>query len=151
MKDSTKGAILLFVLLVVIAGVWKFVGPMLFERSQRNASDAQKISETIRFGGDNYLGYWFITAPETRKDLARQGIQVNFSDDGGAYADRLKKFADGEYDATVLPVNSYLEHGAPHKFPGVIAASIAESKGADGIVGFANRFPSGQIKDLNNS
>ncbi len=151
MKESTKGAILLFVLIAVVAGVWKYVGPMLFERSQRNASDAQKISETIRFGGDNFLGYWFITAPETRKDLARQGIQVDFSDDNGAYADRLKKFADKEYDAIVLPVNSYLKHGAQYKFPGVIPVALSESKGADGIVGFANRFPSGQIKDLNNS
>ncbi|MCK4763850.1 MAG: OmpA family protein, partial [Candidatus Aminicenantes bacterium] len=45
--------------------------------------------------------------------------------------------------------NSYLEHGAAHKFPGVIAAAISESKGADGIVGYADRFPGGKINDLN--
>ena len=49
-----------------------------------------------------------------------------------------------------MPVNSYLQHGAAHKFPGVIVAAIAESKGADGIVGFADKFPTGNIRDLNN-
>jgi hypothetical protein len=85
-----------------------------------------------------------------RRDAARRGIAVAFQDDGGAYADRLRKFANHEYDAIVLPVNSYLQHGAAHKFPGVIVAAIAESKGADGIIGFADKFPTGNIKELNN-
>ena len=47
-------------------------------------------------------------------------------------------------------MSSYLQHGSAHKFPGVIVAAIAESKGADGIVGFADKFPTGNIRDLNN-
>ena len=105
---------------------------------------------TIRIGGDGYLGYWFITAPDTRREAARRGIAISFQDDGGAYAAGLQKFANREYDAIVLPVSSYLQHGAAHKFPGVIVAAIAESKGADGIVGFADKFPTGNIRDLNN-
>lgn len=113
-------------------------------------SDAQDISTTVRIGGDNYLGYWFITSPEMQKQLARQGIGVDFQNDGGAYADRLKKFADKELDMIVLPVNSYLEHGARHKYPGVMMASISESKGADGIVCYEDKLPTGKVQDLNN-
>ena len=148
-KRSTVGAVLL--LLLGVGGVvgWYFLQPMFFERSQRRTSDASGADVTIRIAGDNYLGYWFVTSPEMRKQAARRGIGIQFEDDGGAYVDRLQKFAAGEYDAIVLPVNSYLQHGAPVSFPGVIVAAISESRGADGVVGFADQLPNGQIEDLN--
>lgn len=150
-KRSTIGALLL--LLLGAAGVigWYFLQPALFDWSQRRTSDAAGIDTTVRIGGDNYLGYWFITSPEMRKQAAPRGIGVQFEDDGGAYVDRLAKFAAGEYDAIVLPVNSYLQHGATVGFPGVIVAAISESKGADGMVGFADQLPSGKIADLNDA
>ncbi|MEM7588143.1 MAG: phosphate ABC transporter substrate-binding/OmpA family protein [Acidobacteriota bacterium] len=151
MKRSTLGALLLLVL-----GVIALIGAYLlrdsfFEWNQRRSSDAKGSEITIRFGGDNYLGYWFITSPEMRKQAAQRGIGIQFEDDGGAYSDRLAKFAAGEYDAIVLPVNSYLQHGAAHQFPGVIVASLAESKGADGMVGFSDSLPSGKLEDLNDA
>ncbi len=151
MKKSTIGFLLiLFIGIIGILAV-KFLKPLLFEKSQLSTSDAAGSLSTIRIGGDNYLGYWFITSPEMRKNAARKGLQLDFTDDGGAYAARLAAFDKGDYDCIVLPINSYLVHGANFKFPGVIVASISESKGADGIVAFANRFPSGKINDLNNN
>ncbi len=149
MKKSTFGFLL--ILLIGILGILavKILKPILFEKSQRATSDAAGSLHTIRIGGDNYLGYWLITSPEMRKMAARKGVQMEFTDDGGAYAERLAAFERGDYDCIVLPVNSYLAHGASHKFPGVIAAAISESKGADGIVGFADRFPTNKINDLN--
>src|SRR2546428_98766 len=152
-KRATLAAILIVLLggLVVVAA--KFLWPYAtqkYEAYKQVATSDSRVSTTIRMGGDGYLGYWFITAPDTGGEGARRGIAISFQDDGGAYAVRLQKFADREYDAVVLPVNSYLQHGAPHKFPGVIVAAIAESKGADGIVGFADKFPTGNMRDLNN-
>ena len=144
--------IFLLILLFGGAGVlaWRFYAPTFFEQSQRRTSDAARDARVIRFGGDNYLGYFFITSPEMRKQAARSGLLIDFTDDGGAYAERLAKFSKGEYDCIVLPINSYVQHGAPHKFPGVIVVSIAESKGADGIVGFGNVLTTGNINtDLN--
>ena len=150
MKRSTLGALILVLLGVMTIGVWYVVHAWRFERGQLATSDAQ-ASATIRIAGDGYLGYWFINSPEMRKKAAGRGIEIAFTDDGGAYAERLDKFADGQYDAIVLPVNSYLQHGAAHKFPGVIVAAISESKGADGIVGFAEHFPNGKVTDLNDA
>ena len=118
MKRSTVGALL--ILFIGAAGVlgWVYLRPLLFDRDQRRTSDAAGAETTLRFGGDNYLGYWFITSPEMRKQAARAGLSVRFEDDGGAYSERLAKFAAGEYDAIVLPVNSYLQHGAAVSFPG---------------------------------
>jgi hypothetical protein len=151
LKQSTVGA--LFLIIIGAIGVigFFFIKPWLFEKSIRKTSDAGRSSQTIRIGGDNYLGYWFITSPEMRKLTARRGIQIDFTDDGGAYRERLKKFAKEEYDCIVLPVNSYLQHGWEHKFPGVIVASISESKGADGIVGFSDVLHTSKVNDLNDS
>jgi outer membrane protein OmpA-like peptidoglycan-associated protein/ABC-type nitrate/sulfonate/bicarbonate transport system substrate-binding protein len=133
-------------------GAWALIRPHLEERGRQATSDAgsQNLSR-LRIGGDGYLGYWFITSPEMRKLAARTGLTIDFTDDNGAYAERLERFSRGEYDIIVLPVNSYLLHGAKHRFPGVIVASIAESKGADGILGKANRFPKGEVSELNDS
>jgi outer membrane protein OmpA-like peptidoglycan-associated protein len=149
----TLAAVLIVLLggLLVLAA--KFLWPYAtqkYEAYKQAATSDSRVSTTIRLGGDGYLGYWFITAPDTRREAARRGIAITFQDDGGAYAARLQKFANREYDAIVLPVSSYLQHGATYKFPGVIVAAIAESKGADGIVGFADKFPTGNIRDLNN-
>ncbi len=151
MKKSTIGALLLLLLGAAAVVGWKYLKPLVFEWSQQRTSDATGAEATLRFGGDNYLGYWFLTSPEMRKQAARRGLAIQFEDDGGAYAERLAKFAGGEYDAIVLPVNSYLQHGAAVSFPGVIVAAVAESRGADGMVGFADALPSGKIGDLNDA
>lgn len=144
MNRNVKFALVLFFILAVLVVGWFFVKPLFDESFIENTSDAQNVNETIRIAGDNYLGYWFVTSPEMRQQCLAQGIRVDFTDDGGAYAERLEKFENGEYDAIVLPVNSYLEHGAKFKYPGVIVASVSESKGADGIVGFTDKFPIGK-------
>ncbi|MGH8071616.1 MAG: phosphate ABC transporter substrate-binding/OmpA family protein [Candidatus Entotheonellia bacterium] len=154
---ETNRSILAAVLIILLGGLTvlaaKFLWPYAtqkYEAYKQAVTSDSRVSITIRIGGDGYLGYWFITAPDMRREAARRGIAISFQDDGGAYAARLQKFANREYEAIVLPVSSYLQHGAAHKFPGVIVAAIAESKGADGIVGFADKFPTGNIRDLNN-
>src|SRR5262249_54090987 len=85
------------------------------------------------------------------REAARRGIGVAFEDDGGAYAERVAKFAAGGYDAFVLPISSYLQHGEPHRFPGAIVLAIAESRGADGILAFADKVPGGKVTELDNA
>lgn len=120
---------------------------MFEQKTIRSTSDAAGSSLSIRIGGDNYIGYWFINSPELRKQAARKGISIEFVDDGGAYEERLEKFANDEYECIVLPVNSYLQHGKKWNYPGVIVAAISESKGADGIVGY--NMSSNNINILN--
>jgi hypothetical protein len=140
------------VILVGVAGIigYKILKPKWFENSQIETSDAGKITATIRGAGDNYGGYFFLRSKELQKQLLGQGIHLEFTDDGANYRERLEKFSDGEYDAIVLPVSSYLYHGQKYKYPGVITSSISNSVGADGIVGFRNKFPTGNVKELNN-
>ncbi len=150
MKDSTKGAIFIVLFGALLIAVWFGFSSWKKSRQMTDTSDGVEVKTTVRIGGDGYLGYWFMTSPEMKRVAARKGMGVNFTDDKGSYSERLKKFAAGEYDMIVLPVSSYLQHGAAYDYPGVIMATVAESKGADGIVGFADRFPQGKIQELNN-
>ena len=147
-NSSYKGPLLIFIVIALLLVAVFFIRPILFEKKQRETSEAI-ASQVIRIAADSYMGYWFAVSPEMKKLAPRQGIEVAFTDDGGAYAERLEKFSKKEYDCIFLPVNSYLQHGANHKFPGVIVAAISESKGADAIVGFGDLLPSGKINELN--
>jgi outer membrane protein OmpA-like peptidoglycan-associated protein len=146
-----KGVIILIVIGAIFIALVAFVRPLLFEKAQRSTSDSHASTKTIRIGGDDYLGYWFMTSPEMKIQSPRKGFTIDFSNDKGAYAERLQKFDKREYDVIVLPINSYLRHGAKYKFPGVITSGVCESKGADAIVGCEGVLPSGKINDLNTS
>src|SRR3989344_5351446 len=102
MNNKTKGAVLLLLLGVLTIATIFIVKPMLFERKQRSTSDASQQSTEIRIGGDNYIGYWFTTSPDMRRQAARKGLSLQFTDDGANYAERLEKFSKEEYDCIVL-------------------------------------------------
>lgn len=159
MNRTVAFALFLFVVGAAAVGIWKLLQPKFAESNRqkeqqrkeevvRNTSDARNLTQ-IRIGGDGYIGYWFVTSPESKLQAQRRGLSVRFTDDRGAYSERLQKFADKEYDCIVLPVNSWLVHGRRHDYPGSIVAAVAESKGADGIAVVKQRFPLGKIEELN--
>ncbi len=150
MNNTTKGIIVFSILgsLVVLA---IYFGTTWLDGIKRTkSSDSGGPTQTVRWAGDGYAGYAFIRSSEMRKRLARKGIVLDFTDDGAAYADRLKKLYDGEYDFIVLPISSYMEHGNKYKYPGVITGAISESRGADAILAFKD-FPFAKVNDLNDS
>lgn len=150
MNRTVLAAVLMLVVGLLGIGGYFLASGYLEKQDQVRGSDA-KVGRTIRIAGDGYLGYWFINSPEMKRQLARRGLSVQFTDDGGAYSDRLQKFASDQYDAIVLPINSYVTHGASHNYPGVITSSIAESKGADALLCFEDKLATGKIQDLNDA
>lgn len=130
-KNLVIAPILLCVFLV---GVWFF--------------KFQEAGKSILVAGDDYQGYAVIRSEEMRKQAKQRGLIVSFTPkDKGNYADRLERFAKGEYQAIVLPVSSWLQHGKQYNYPGVIVAAIAKSNGADAILAFP---PVKEVKDLDN-
>lgn len=144
-----KGPLFLFVFIVILIALGYWGRQFFLESRESSTSDTEGIKKSFEWAGDGYLGYAFLQTREIKKQLARSGISLRFNNDNGDYKERLRKFAEREYDFIVLPVNSYLEHGINHDFPGVIVAAIAESRGADAILGFEDVLPTGKINDLN--
>jgi outer membrane protein OmpA-like peptidoglycan-associated protein len=150
-SNKTVLAALLIVLLGGLCiGGYKWYLVWAESNGQVTASEA-KVENTLRICGDGYLGYFFVDSPEMTLQSARRGLGVQFIKDNGDYGARLQKFATGQCDAIVLPINSYYQHGLQYKYPGVITGAIAESKGADAITCFADKVPSGKISDLNDA
>ncbi|MBB5353209.1 outer membrane protein OmpA-like peptidoglycan-associated protein/ABC-type nitrate/sulfonate/bicarbonate transport system substrate-binding protein [Haloferula luteola] len=161
MNAATKLAILLFAVCAVIAGAWFALKPMFHEHQQEEArrkaeafereiSEA-KVDSTLRIAGDGYLGYFFASSLETRKLAVRQGVGVEWVDDGGTISDRVEKLASGEYDIIAIPAAEYLVQGQRTGFPGVIAVAIARSNGGDGVLARRDVLTSGNVSDLNDA
>nr|MCU0363967.1 hypothetical protein [Bacteroidales bacterium] len=150
MNNTTKGIIVFMILgSLVVLGIY-FGTTWLDGIKRAKSSDSGGPGQTVRWAGDGYAGYAFIRSSEMRKRLARKGLVLDFTDDGAAYADRLMKLNEGEYDFIVLPISSYMEHGNKYRYPGVITGAISESRGADAILAFRD-FPFTKVNDLNDS
>jgi outer membrane protein OmpA-like peptidoglycan-associated protein len=154
MNRSTLGALIILVLGLV--GVGGFYGYQKLTAGQAEVAQSDsKVNMHLRVGGDPYVGYFFMRSPEMKRQAAKRGIAVDFTDDGGDYAARLQKFNDGKYDAIVLPINSYLTHGQKYNYPGVIVSAIAGSKGADAMAcftGTGTKLPADpKVQDLNDA
>lgn len=161
MNQSSKIAILLFVVCALIAGAWLAVKP--FFKQQQEASDREererfelgitdaKVKSSLKIAGDGYLGYFFASSKQTVKEAARQGLGIQWTDDGAAISERVAKLKSGEYDIIAIPAAEYLLHGSKVGFPGVIVAGIARSNGGDGIVALKDKLPNSDVADLNDT
>src|SRR5437879_13478667 len=125
MQTRTKGVLVVIVLALALGVVFvNAVVPRLEAMGLQVASDAARLKGTISIGGDNYLGYWFLTSREFAQRLRQRGYAIAWTNDRGDYAERHQKFAEGKYDMMVLPINSYLYHGLSHRYPGVIPVAL---------------------------
>lgn len=138
-------------------GGWKWWSDRASIHDQVKAS-VSTVERTVRIAKDGYKGYFFAESPVMKQQLAKRGLAVEFTDEPD-YESRLAGFARGDFNAVAITVGGYLEYGikvAPDgkevfKYPGVVTESIAESKGADSILCFADKIPTGTIKDLNDA
>ena len=75
MSRSILAALLIILLGGVAILAAKFLWPYAtqqYEAYKQVATSDSRVSTTIRIGGDGYLGYWFITALDTRREAARR-------------------------------------------------------------------------------
>jgi ABC-type nitrate/sulfonate/bicarbonate transport system substrate-binding protein len=161
MNAASKLALLLFVVCALVAGAWFAIKPFFKEHQEevekekaeqfeREISDA-KVNSTLQIAGDGYLGYFFASSLQTKKEAVRQGLGIQWVDDGGAISERVAKLASGEHDIIAIPAAEYLIHGRAKGFPGVIVAAIARSNGGDGIVALKDKLPNNDVADLNDA
>lgn len=113
-------------------------------------SSHQRFDETVTVGHDLFSGYAGLRSKVMRRNLGSEAIGLKLVDDGADYTKRIKALQSGDLDMAVFTVDALLK--ACHELgeiPATIVMVIDETKGADAIVGYKNKYPN--IDSLNTS
>lgn len=134
-----------FIAIVVVGAIgivgYRFALPYLRDTWQRQTSDAAGLRGTLTVGVDNWVGYFPLCSPQMESRMRAAGYRIDCIDDGGDYAGRFSKLAEGKLDLAVATVDAYLVNGARNDFPAAIVAVLDESSGGDAIVARAQAIP----------
>ncbi len=112
-------------------------------------SGTSAYKHTVRLGLDGFSGYAILRSPDFTQQLREQGIKLEIADDGADYAARLGGLSDGRMQLAAFPIDALLATSANRKsLPATIVALIDETRGADALLAYKERFPN--IDSLNN-
>jgi len=142
-------AIIWLVILAMLAVAYRFlVHPALVRKLKHETGSESRYHHQVNLALDSFSGYAILRSPRVRDQLARQGIKLDFEDDGADYIARIKALRAGKAQMAVFTIDSYLTAGvAIGDFPGSIVLIIDESAGADAIVAYKEGVSS--LGDLN--
>ncbi len=122
------------------------------EQKQKEVLDAtsgeSNYSQHIKIGMDGFSGYAILRSLDFNQQLRSHGIKAEPADDGADYDKRLAGLASGELQLAAFPIDALLKASAKAKsMPATIIAVIDESRGADAVVAYKDRYPS--VESLN--
>ncbi len=121
-------------------------------KAEREVLDAtsgeSNYSQHIKIGMDGFSGYAILRSLDFNQQLRSHGIKAEPADDGADYDKRLAGLASGELQLAAFPIDALLKASAKAKsMPATIIAVIDESRGADAVVAYKDRYPS--VESLN--
>jgi outer membrane protein OmpA-like peptidoglycan-associated protein len=138
------------VLFGVGAVAWKFLYQPKVEEAREQehkewldtGSSESRYDHRLNLSLDAFSGYAILRSPEFRKELAGKSIKVNLLDDGADYTKRLADLKSGSSQMAVFTIDALLKACAEEgDLPASIVAIIDETRGADAIVGYKNKYP----------
>ncbi len=111
-------------------------------------SGDSKYSQKVKIGLDGFSGYAILRSSDFNQQLRGLGIKAETVDDAADYDKRLAGLASGELQMAAFPIDALMKACAKAKsLPVTIVALIDESRGADAVVAYKDRFPS--VESLN--
>jgi hypothetical protein len=111
-------------------------------------SSDSRYDHRLTLSLDGFSGYAILRSPEFAKQLADKSIKVNLTDDGADYATRIADLQSGKSQMAVFTIDALLKTSSQvGDLPASIVAMIDETRGADAIVGFKNKYKS--VDDFN--
>ncbi len=105
-------------------------------------SGNSKYKTRLKLGLDAFSGYAILRSNEMNQQLESQGIKVELVDDGANYQQRLSGLASGELQMAAFPIDALLKASETlGSLPATIVAIIDESRGADALVAYQQKYP----------
>lgn len=155
--SKTKIVIAAIVWLMLIGSavaVWRlWMQPQLDEAEvqKQQEIDRQKVESTkgssqydhnLKLALDGFSGYAVLRSDEFAERLRQKRIRLEMVDDNANYAERLEALASGKVQFAAFPLDSLIKASAlAKKIPATAIAVIDESRGADAMVAYKEKFP----------
>lgn len=96
----------------------------------------------ISIGLDAFSGYAVLRSTEMKQALREKGIKADFIDDSADYESRLAALASGDLDLAAFPIDALLKTSSKRgRSPATIIAILDETRGADAVVAYKEKFP----------
>lgn len=143
----------LFLLGIGVA-VWKFLlQPQRQAESERQRAEQEQhqieVTEgTSRYrydlalGLDSFSGYAILRSDQFRQRLASREIRIELKDDAADYPQRLDALESGQIQIAAFPIDALLKACSQRgKMPATIVALIDETRGADAMVAYRQKYP----------
>jgi outer membrane protein OmpA-like peptidoglycan-associated protein/ABC-type nitrate/sulfonate/bicarbonate transport system substrate-binding protein len=115
------------------------------QREQRQMEATQGTSRyrhEISIGLDSFSGYAVLRSEAFQQSLADSGIRLSVTDDGADYARRMDRLESGEIQFAAFPIDALLKVSSQRgRLPATIVAIIDETRGADAMVAYRQRYP----------
>jgi len=156
-KGKLLAIVVVWLMLFGIGAVaWRFlVQPTVIAANEehreviltRSSSDS-RYDHRLKLRLDSFSGYAVLRSPEFAKELGDRSIKVTLVDDKADYAGRLAALKSGEAQLAVFTIDALLKTSAEiGELPASIVSIIDETRGADAVVGFKDKFKS--VDDFN--
>jgi flagellar motor protein MotB len=111
-------------------------------------SGSSQYQSRVKLGIDAFSGYAILRSDEMNQQLRSRGIKLDLVDDGADYEKRLAGLASGDLQMAAFPIDALLKASERKgSLPATIVAIIDESRGADALVGYKQKYPT--IDSLN--
>lgn len=156
-KGKLVAVVMVWLVLFGIGAVgWKFL-----IQPRREVAEERRRTEMLQVGSsdsrydhrvnlqlDSFSGYAVLRSEAFAKELSQKSIKVNLIDDQADYGARLKSLQNGETQFAVFTIDALLKTCAEAgELPASIVAMIDETRGADAVVGYQQKFQS--VDDFN--
>lgn len=99
---------------------------------------------TLRLGLDAFSGYAILRSDEMKQELRGRGIKLEVVADNADYDARMSALAAGDLQMAAFPIDALLKATAKISKPvppATIVAIIDESRGADAILAYQEKYP----------
>lgn len=155
-------ALIWLVLLGVGVAVWKLLlqperdAQAAREREEQVERELQATEGTSRYkvdlvcGLDAFSGYAVLRSEQFRERLGNRGIRITLKDDVADYQRRMDELESGKLQIAAFPIDALIKTCSQRgRMPVTIIAIIDETRGADAMVAYRQRYP--DVDSLNHA
>lgn len=147
-------AIVWLMLIGSAVAVWRlWMQPKLNEAEQQQQEQREKdlqdstkgnsqYDHNLKLALDGFSGYAVLRSDEFAEQLRQKRIRFEMVDDNANYTERLEALASGKVQFAAFPLDSLIKASELlNKIPATAIAVIDESRGADAMVAYREKYP----------